>query len=85
MAVSLEALPDPDKYRGGCSQPTIELNARSQMEELEKKLKDLTGFQPNAWSTGHTPSKLLETGPPNKDYTWRDPWLQLHMWQRIAL
>jgi len=22
---------------------------------------------------------------PTKEYTWSDPWLQLHMWQRMAL
>ena len=25
------------------------------------------------------------TGPPNKEYTWRDPWSWLHVWQRMAL
>ena len=44
MAVSWEALPEPDKYRGGCSQPTIGLSTGSPMEELEKGLKELKGF-----------------------------------------
>jgi hypothetical protein len=42
IAVSWEAV--PDKYRGGCSQPTIGLSTRSPMKELEKgpkKLKEL--------------------------------------------
>jgi hypothetical protein len=29
--------------------------------------------------------RLPETGPPTEEYTWRDPWLQPHMWQRMAL
>ena len=37
-------MPEPDKYRGGCSQPTIGLSTGSTMEELEKLLKDLKGF-----------------------------------------
>ena len=31
----------PDKYRGGCSQPTIGLDTRSLMEELQKGPKEL--------------------------------------------
>ena len=34
----------PDKYRGGCSQPTIELGTGSLMEELEKGPKELKVF-----------------------------------------
>ena len=29
MAVFLEAVPEPDKYRGGCLQPTIKLSVGS--------------------------------------------------------
>jgi hypothetical protein len=29
--------------------------------------------------TNPSPSKLSGTKPPTKEYTWRDPWLQLHM------
>ena len=36
-------------------------------------------------STGQTPWELLGTEPPTKEYTWRDPWLRPHMWQRMAL
>jgi hypothetical protein len=32
----------------------------------------------------HTP-ELPGAGPPTKEYTWRDPWLQMHMWQRMTL
>ena len=31
------------------------------------------------------PSELPGTKPPTKDYTWRDPCLQPHMYQRMAL
>jgi hypothetical protein len=44
IAVSWEALPEPDIYRGRCSQPTIELIMGFPMEELEKGLKELKGF-----------------------------------------
>jgi hypothetical protein len=29
--------------------------------------------------------ELSGTKPPTKEYTWSDPWLQLHMYQRMAL
>jgi hypothetical protein len=41
IAVSWEALTEPDKYRGGCSQPTIGLSTWSPVEELEKVQKEL--------------------------------------------
>jgi hypothetical protein len=44
IAVSWDALPEPDKYRGGYLQPTIGLSTGSLMEELEKGLKKLRGF-----------------------------------------
>jgi hypothetical protein len=31
------------------------------------------------------PPALLGTGSPTKEYTWKYPWLQLHMWQKMAL
>jgi hypothetical protein len=37
-------LPEPYKYRGGDSQPTIVLSMVSPIEELEKGLKELKGF-----------------------------------------
>jgi hypothetical protein len=33
----------PDRYRGGCSQPTIGMSTKSPMEELEKGPKELKG------------------------------------------
>ena len=44
IAVSREDLPVPDKYKGGTSQPTIELSTMPQMEELEKGPKELKEF-----------------------------------------
>ena len=44
IAVSWEALPEPNKYRGRCSQSTIGLSMKSPMEELEEELKELKGF-----------------------------------------
>jgi hypothetical protein len=44
LAVSWEALPVPDKYRSGFSQPSIGLSTRSPMKELEKGPKELKGF-----------------------------------------
>jgi hypothetical protein len=29
--------------------------------------------------------ELLGTGPPTKEYTWRDPRLWQHMWQRMGV
>jgi hypothetical protein len=34
----------PDKYRGGCFQPTIGLSTGLPVEELEKGPKELKGF-----------------------------------------
>ena len=44
IAVSQKALPEPDKYRGGCLQPTIVLSIEYLKDELEKELKELRGF-----------------------------------------
>jgi hypothetical protein len=62
------------------------------MEELEKGLKELRGFAA-PWGRGggsnsvNRPDtlELPGTGPPTKEYTWRDPWLWPHMWQRMVL
>jgi hypothetical protein len=59
-------------------------------EELEKGLKELSGVcslvEGATVSTGQTPppSEFLETGPPTKEYTWRNPWCWPYMWQRMA-
>jgi hypothetical protein len=88
MAVSWEALPKPDKYRGGCSQSTIGLSVGSLMEDLEKELKELRGFAVLWGEQQCQPARPLEfpgNGPPTNEYTWRDPWLWPHTWQRMAL
>jgi hypothetical protein len=41
IAVSGQAPPVPDKYKGGSSQPTIGLSTGSAMEEIEKRPKEL--------------------------------------------
>ena len=38
------AIPVPDKYRSGCSQPSIGLSKGTSMKELEKGPKELKGF-----------------------------------------
>ena len=52
------------------------------MVELEKGLKDLKGFathRKNNTINQSDPPELPGTKSPTKDYTWKDPWLQLHM------
>jgi hypothetical protein len=44
IAISCEALPEPDKYRDACSQLNIGLSTGSPVEDLEKGLKELKGF-----------------------------------------
>jgi hypothetical protein len=44
IAVSWEALSEPEKYRSGCSEPSIGLSTGSPMKELEKGPKELKGF-----------------------------------------
>ena len=44
LAVSWEALQEPDKYRCECSQSSIELSTGFSMEELGKGLKEMKGF-----------------------------------------
>jgi hypothetical protein len=44
IAISEEAPPVPDKYRGGSSKPTIRLSTGSPVKELEKGSKELNVF-----------------------------------------
>jgi hypothetical protein len=75
----------PDKYRSGCSQPTIVLSTMSPVEELEKGLKELKDLKELATHRRSNnmnqpvPPGLSGTKPPTKEYTWSYPWLQLHM------
>jgi hypothetical protein len=61
------------------------------MVELEKGLKELRGFaapcgeQHCKLDRLHPCPEFLGTGPPVKEYTWWNSWLQPHMWQRMAL
>ena len=54
----------PDKFRGGCLQPTIGLNTGSLMEKLEKGLKELKGFAApyveQQYETSRTPQSSQE-------------------------
>jgi hypothetical protein len=53
------------------------------MEELEKGLKELRRFAA-PWREQHCQQdrslELPGTGPPTKEYTWRDPWCWPHMY-----
>jgi hypothetical protein len=58
------------------------------MKELEKGPKELKGLQSHCRNNNMNqpvPSEFPGTKAPTKEYTWRDPWLQLHMLQRMAL
>jgi hypothetical protein len=58
------------------------------MEELEEGLKELRAvavMERATVSTGQHPLDLLGTGPPTKEYTWRDTWYWPNMWQRLAM
>jgi hypothetical protein len=71
-------MPEPYKYRGRCSQPTIRMSVGSPIEELEKGLKELRGLQPHRKNNNINqpdPPKLPGTKTSTKEYTW----LQLHM------
>ena len=54
---------------------------RVPVEELGEGLKELKGFAAPQEEQQFQPdlSELPGTKPPTKEYTWRDPWLQLHM------
>jgi hypothetical protein len=51
------------------------------MEKLEKGLKELKGFTiPEKEQQYQTDlPELPGTKLPTKEYTWKEPWLQLHM------
>ena len=56
------------------------------MEELEKGPKELKGFnRRNNNMNQPVPPELPGTKPPTREYTWRDPWLQMHMQQKMEL
>jgi hypothetical protein len=52
------------------------------MEELEKGLKEQKEFATHRKNNNINQPDLPDlpgTKPPTKEYTWRVPWLQLHM------
>lgn len=59
MAVSWKAIPEPDKYRGGSSQPTIGLKAGAPCEGVVKGTEGAQGFcspiKGTIMSTGQNP------------------------------
>jgi len=55
-----------DKYRGRCSQPTIELRTVPPMEELEKGLRELKRFATPNDNNVNQP-ELSRTKPPSKE------------------
>ena len=72
---------------GRCSQAAIRLSSGSPMEEMKKGLKGLREFAASKESNSVNWTDLQDlpgTGPPTKEYTWRDPWLWPHMWQRMT-
>ena len=73
-----------DRYSRGYLQLTIGLNTGSPMKELEKGPKEQKGSA-TPWDgmnniiNQQNPPELPGTKTPTSEYTWRDPWLQLHM------
>jgi hypothetical protein len=53
------------------------------MEKLGEGLTKLKGFGPHMKNNNINQSeptpRAPRTKPPTKEYTWRDPWLQMHM------
>jgi hypothetical protein len=58
------------------------------MEELEKGLQELRGLQPHRKNNNinqQNPIELPGTKAPTKEYTWRDPWLQLYVAEDVLV
>jgi hypothetical protein len=52
------------------------------MEEVEKEPKEVKQLTASLEERKYEPtgtSELPGSKPPAKEFTWRDPWLQLHM------
>jgi hypothetical protein len=88
IAVSWEALPEPDKYRGGCTQLTIGPrwvpNGRVR-EGTEGAEWVCNPIGRTTLSTNQYVPELPGTKLRSMEYTWMDLWFQPHMYQRIAL
>ena len=81
-------MPEPDKYRGKGSQSIIGLSIGSPMEELDKGLKEMKGFETHRENNNINQPDILYlpgTKATTNEYTCRNSWLQLHMKQRMAL
>jgi hypothetical protein len=75
-------MPEPDEYRCRFSQPTCGLSIRTPNGGVRRRTGvtegDCNPIGRTTISTNLTP-ELPGTKPPTKEYTWRNPWLQLHM------
>jgi hypothetical protein len=77
IAVSWEALPEPDKY----SQPldwAWDPHWRSQRRDW-RNWRGLSPHRKNNNIIQLDPPELPGTKPPTKEYTWSNTFLQLHM------
>jgi hypothetical protein len=90
ITVSWEALPEPDIYRSRFLQPTIDWTEhRVSNGVVRERTEGAEGvcnpIGRTTISTNETSLELPGTKLPTKAYTWRDPWWELHVKQRIAL
>jgi hypothetical protein len=81
------------KQNSGLIQVAKNLQTRfsnySASRQSQKGLKELKGFATPQEEQQYLPTnpsspELPGTKPLTKEYTWRDPWLQMHMQQRMA-
>jgi hypothetical protein len=54
---------------------------------VREKLKELKGFATHRKNNINQPvfPELSGSKPQTKEYTWRDPWLQQHVYQKMVL
>jgi len=91
IAIPWEVVPALDPYSCRYLQPTIRPCLGTPLEELGEGLKDLREFSPirktlSVYWTPRAPKNKAKT----KEYTWREPWLQIHgfhwhQWERRPL
>jgi hypothetical protein len=90
IAISWEALLEPDQYRQICM---LAANCRTDHGDsnrvVRRRIVEPEGHcNPIVWTTISTiqiPPVLTGAKPPTNEYTWRDTWLQLDMQQRGGL
>jgi hypothetical protein len=75
MDVSWEAWSEPYRYRGRCLQPTI----GQWSSKVWMSRRSLQPHRKNNNINQQDPPELLGSKPPTEEYTWRHPWLQMHM------